>query len=371
MTSSFSEPIAQRRVGLEIELLAPSGRGRSDLAELLARMTGGSVRPAFHYDSEISLHPEVSVFHNLSPALEVVGDSGELVATLRDDSSIVEDLRGTRAVGGLTGTGPMRVVSDDRRLLRLLASQFDSARFNPDAVVRAASALDLIVVDLDDERLKLHDRDGETVALTGPIPAARGRVAEVVSPPLTRDNLRPWLDLIAEAASRERCTVPVEGATHLHFDAEPFGRPDRFGRLVEWFDVHFDKLRQHYQTNERCRTLGPFDRAFVELSRNVGTRCDVSSWQAVKEDLFRLHRTGFGDVNLVGVLHPVPPKPTIELRFLPVSMDLRAVEKWALELGGVLDGLAAGRWSDGSADDLSLDAVLGEARRLDSLGPSA
>ncbi|HMV69824.1 MAG TPA: amidoligase family protein, partial [Myxococcota bacterium] len=107
-------------LGVEIELLAPRGRSRRDLAEAIAAREGGRVEPMFHLDSEPSKVPGKPIFHNLGPAFRTVGPRGWL-ARVTDDLTLQDDLdRAARPVPGWH-----RIVSDDPRLLRLIARHAD------------------------------------------------------------------------------------------------------------------------------------------------------------------------------------------------------------------------------------------------------
>ena len=53
------------KTGFEIELLAPRGKTRADLAHALAEKHGGAVKRVFYPQSEPSLAPGVQVFENL------------------------------------------------------------------------------------------------------------------------------------------------------------------------------------------------------------------------------------------------------------------------------------------------------------------
>jgi hypothetical protein len=57
----------ESRVGFEIELLAPRGATRADLACAVAAAVGGEVALAFHRDSEPSAVPGMGAFHHLTP----------------------------------------------------------------------------------------------------------------------------------------------------------------------------------------------------------------------------------------------------------------------------------------------------------------
>ena len=75
-----------------MELLAPAGADRQDLADALAARCGGSVRRSFHLDSTPSPVPGIGVFRHLSPAFDVVGPDDAAVARLVDDITIEADV---------------------------------------------------------------------------------------------------------------------------------------------------------------------------------------------------------------------------------------------------------------------------------------
>ena len=82
----------QWRVGFEIELLAPRGASRRDLAEALAGLVGGKVQRIFYPQSELSQVPGMQAFENLTLGFDALDDEGELVARCVDDVTILEDL---------------------------------------------------------------------------------------------------------------------------------------------------------------------------------------------------------------------------------------------------------------------------------------
>ena len=74
------------RLGLEIELLAPPGKSRQDLALAIAAAYGGSVVRFFHPQSEPSLVPGTPVFHNLTLGFKVLNADGNWVGSISGES---------------------------------------------------------------------------------------------------------------------------------------------------------------------------------------------------------------------------------------------------------------------------------------------
>jgi hypothetical protein len=74
--------------GFEIELLAPKGSSRRDLADRIAEHVDGRVRTCFYPQSEPSLVPNLPVFENLILGFDVLDTQGERVALIVDDLTI-------------------------------------------------------------------------------------------------------------------------------------------------------------------------------------------------------------------------------------------------------------------------------------------
>ncbi|WP_414586665.1 amidoligase family protein [Scytonema sp. PCC 10023] len=114
-------PSLNWKIGFEIELMAPLGLSRQDLAELIASVSNGLVRRVFHPQSEFSQVPGTPLFHNLTLGFEVLNQQGSLIARCVDDLTLVEDLDKTQQ----PKPGWYRIVSDDTRLLQLITGQAD------------------------------------------------------------------------------------------------------------------------------------------------------------------------------------------------------------------------------------------------------
>ena len=128
-------PALRRRIGFEIELMAPAGLDRRSLAVELAGRFGGRLQPVWHHDSEPSLVPELGRFLHLTQGFEVRRADGSPLCTLVDDVTLVAGLDPRAA----PAAGWFRVLSDDPRLLRLLARHSDPGGTLSDAVDAVAT----------------------------------------------------------------------------------------------------------------------------------------------------------------------------------------------------------------------------------------
>jgi hypothetical protein len=131
MAVPLSNPVVSNwRCGFEMELMAPAGRTRADLAHTLASACGGTVRRVLHADSEPSLVAGKPVFQNLTLGFEALDAGGALVARCVDDLTLQHDLDRHAA----PRAGWWRVVSDDERLIRILARFLDAEADLPAAL---------------------------------------------------------------------------------------------------------------------------------------------------------------------------------------------------------------------------------------------
>src|SRR6185369_16195929 len=86
-------PTLRRRIGFEIELMAPAGLSRRNLAVELAGRCGGRIHPVWHHDSEPCLVPGLGRFLHLTQGFEVLRADGSLLCTLVDDITLLDDLQ--------------------------------------------------------------------------------------------------------------------------------------------------------------------------------------------------------------------------------------------------------------------------------------
>lgn len=297
----------RRRTGFELELLAPRGSSRLALAEALAGRCGGRVRPVWHQDSEPSLAPRLGRFLHLTQGFEVRSPSGDLRCTLVDDVTIVADLDPTAAAL----PGWHRVLTDDPRVLRLLARASDPAG-SLETVLDPAGALWGEPVERHGNIWRLESA-GATVALATTAGGERERPCEIVTPPLVDGHETALEDLLGPARELG-FTVPQEAAVHVHLDGEPFRNSRALANVVRLFSYWREPLRQVLGTNPRCRRLAPLPDELVAAVHGDPSREELVA-AAASGGL-----TKFYDVNLTQVLLDDPVRDTIEVRILPGTL---------------------------------------------------
>jgi hypothetical protein len=317
--------VLHRRTGFEIELLAPVGSSRRELARELAARRGGQVRPVWHHDSEPSLVPGLGRFLHLTQGFEVVDAEGALVCTVVDDVTLVADLdQRTRPVAGW-----YRVLTDDARLLRLLA-----ARIDPGAPIEESldpiAALWGVRVNRHNEVLQLDDSAGATIALAAPQGGGRERGSEVITPPLTADH-EAAIDDLLRVARDLGFVVPTEAAVHVHLDGAPFRSAPALANVVRLFGLWRPALHSLLGTNPACRRLGPLPAPLVQAT--AGT----PSYEELRAAATAGGITKFFDVNLTALFAKNPPRDTLEVRILPGAIDARDVVRGAAIVEALLE----------------------------------
>jgi hypothetical protein len=298
-----------RRTGFEIELMAPPGLSRRTLARDLAARHGGQVLPVWHHDSEPSLVPGLGRFLHLTQGFEVRRPDGTLLCTLVDDITLTADLNPRTP----PPPGWFRILSDDRRLLRLLARHSD-----PGGTLRAAldasARLWATKVQRHEDVYSLEDESGTTIALAAPQGGERERPCEIITPPLSADHAQALEDLLIPARELG-FTIPQEAAVHMHLDGAPFRQPRALANVVLLFAHWRETLRTLLQTNPACRRLAPLPEQLVRAAAGNPTYEDLQT-AAEQGGL-----TKFFDVNLTQLLSDTPLRDTIEIRILPGAIE--------------------------------------------------
>jgi hypothetical protein len=302
-----------RRTGFELELMAPPGRSRRTLAEDLAGRCGGQVRPVWHHDSEPSLVPGLGRFLHLTQGFEVRRGDGALLCTLVDDVTLLAGLDPAAPAP----PGWFRILSDDPRLLSLLAAHSDPGGALPTVLDATARLWGSAVQRLGDV-YRLDDAGGATIALAAPQGGERERPCEVITPPLTGDH-RAALEELLDPARELGFTVPDEAAVHLHLDGAPFRDPHALANVVRLFAHWREPLRTLLQTNPACRRLAALPEPLVKAADGGGSTADL---RRAAEDG---ELSKYFDVNLVQLLTDAPLRDTIEVRILPGAIDADAV----------------------------------------------
>ena len=302
------------RTGFEVELIAPPGGDRRALAEEIARRCGGGVGTTFHTDSEPSLVPGMGHFWHLTQGFTVRDGDGAPVCDLVDDITITTGLdRDAPAEPGW-----FRVLSDDRRLLRLVDASTDPASSLEDVLAPVAALFGTDVQVLGAAR-RVLDASGATVAMAAPLPGERQRPCEIVTAPITTDHAAR-LEALLGPARDLGFTVPHEGAAHLHVDGAPFRSPHAFANLVRLFGHWRAPLRALLSTNAACTRLAALPSELLDL---VGR--PAQDWAGLQRAAAQTGLTKYYDVNLTALLVDQPSRDTVEVRILPSGVHAAGV----------------------------------------------
>lgn len=356
------DPKIAWKVGFEVELLAPRGRSRRDLALALAG-PGGSVRTFWHAQSEPSEVPGLPIFHNLTAGYEAIDAGGRPLARLVDDLTLQDDLERSAP----PQPGWYRIVSDDPRLLRLIARSADPD-LPPERALAPLAALFAGRLEAGaGGMVKLVDEVGASVGLAAPLPGERERGCEIVTPPYLAGH-GVALDELLSAARGLGFLVPAEAAVHLHFDAGPLTEAGRLRGLVRLWTENAEILRTLLETNPRCRRLGPWPEALLALVEEPGF--EARPWSEVQPRLAASNLTKYCDLNLRNLALGTPDKHTVELRVLPGTLRSEPILQAAALFEALLRAstaavpFAAPRpWSRRAAEALLVRLPLAEDQR--------
>ncbi len=320
------------RVGTELELLAPVGMSRATLAHEVARVIGGTVVAGWHLDTEPSAHRSIEVFQHLTAAFDVLDGNGERYLRVVHDVTIHSDLN----VKAPAVDGWYRVVSDDRRILRMVEPFLPATGLGDDDISAVAGRFAL-GHETRNGMTRFFDSSGASVAMITGDRGEKQRVAECISPPLVDDHGQ-WVEVVVGTADRLGFTVPAEGATHFHYDAELFAQPEAFARLVTTFGHDLDSIRRAVGTNPNCRRLGPLPQSLVDLVEDPAY--DRLTWDEVAAKARTIDGvTKFADVNVLNLVAQQPKLPTVEFRMLPASIDPARLAALRTAVDGIVDGL--------------------------------
>jgi len=203
------------RVGVELELMAPAGRTRRDLAVALAG-AGGLVEPFFHPQSEPSLVEGMTVFETLTLGFRALDSAGRPVASCVDDLTLRDRLDPTAPAR----PGWYRIVSDDLRLLHLVRRLAEPTEGAHAAVLPTAAVFGTRPTPGPGGMWRVVDEIGSPVCIAAPVPGERERPCEIVTPPIEPDaNFEATITRLLKTAVSLGFPVPTEAATHLHLDA--------------------------------------------------------------------------------------------------------------------------------------------------------
>lgn len=317
------------KIGFEIELMAPRGLSRQDLAELIAQQHDAGVRRVFHPQSEPSQVPGTPLFQNLTLGFEVIDRQGRLIAKCVDDLTLQDDLDKAQK----PKPGWYRIVSDDTRLLQLVNSQANPADSLTTVLKPIASLFSTYPEAGPGGMVRVADNTGNPIAIAAPLPGERERPCELITPPIDT-NHGDCLEVLLSAARTLGFTIPAEGATHLHFDAVPLCSAKVFAHLVNLLWTHGENLKRLVGTNSRCRRLGMWDQELLVLI-NESDFCELS-WFDAKARLAKVELTKYCDFNIKNLIHVIPDKFTFEARIFPSFLHTQSLIEVAALMEAIL-----------------------------------
>lgn len=295
-------------MGLELELLTPKGHTRVSFARALARRVKGRVEFGFKYFSEGTL-PDGRPLCRLSLAARVVEPDGRVLVTLVDDNTIRDGLAAKPAGRTLHATDDLR--------LALLAERVCWSDSEHARLEQLEALFDGFVEDG-----TLHDAFGNPLVITLNEPRSWHRVCEVVTRPLDGNReRRSVVDAVLATAKALGCTLPSTAALHAHYDAAPWRDVKRLSRLVMEHAAYRDAWWAELTPNPGCLKLAPFPADLVRVAERSG-RVGFSTFAAA---LRLAGATKACDLNVLGVIEPHPRQPTLEVRCLPMSLEVDAL----------------------------------------------
>lgn len=303
------------RVGLEIELMAPRGSSRQALAEAIAAAHGGSVSRVFYPQSEHSQIVGTPVLENLTLGFEVRDAQHQAIAWCVDDLTLQADC--DRSCPPQPGW--YRIVGDDIRFMQVISRLSDANLPLAEVLQPVANALGLELQQGPKGMVKLADDLGPPIAIATPLPGERERPCELITPPLTYEQL-PQLETYLQIARQLNFYAPVEGATHLHFDAAPLCSAPAIRNLVNLLWAFGPTLKGLVASNPQCQRLGLWPSELLTLVQ-APDWSDLP-WNQARERLKTVPLTKYCDFNLKNIVYAPRQKHTFEVRILPVHLTL-------------------------------------------------
>lgn len=306
--------IDPQKLGVEVELLAPLGSDRKQLAQAIAAKLAGSVQAFFHLDSEPSKVAGKPVFYHLTQAFEVFDVEGKPITQCVDDIT----LQNTLEKSTKPRPGWYRILSDDVRFLRLAMEHAKA----DDPIEKSLNKLaELFGVEADAAEggvYRVADKTGASIALAAPLPGERERPCELVTMPMEIDD-NDTLPILLCCADDLKFQIPEEGATHLHFDGAAFASTSAFLKTARFLHQYRLVLRRLLDTNLNCRRLGDWPHDFLELIET--DELESLSWLELRQRLSKTSINKYCDFNLRNLIYDVPDKHTLEIRILPATLN--------------------------------------------------
>lgn len=319
-----------KTIGVEVELLAPQGLTRYDLAVAIAKRIKGSVHRFFHADSEPSKVPNQPLFYHLTPAFEVRDTNGKWLARFVDDVTLRTGLNPQAPAK----TGWYRIVSDDARLIELIKQNTPADATLEDSLSTVGWLFSTEPVKNEGNVYRLATLANEPIALAAPMPGERERACELITAPLPYDNYAETLALFLQQANQLGFLLPKEGASHFHFDGDAFTSASVLAATMNRLHQQRLSLYQQLNTNRHCTRIGTWSEAVLDTIN--ADDFNKLSWSQARERLAEQKISKYCDFNIRNLVYPHPDKHTFEVRILPSSLDIEQFKEWQRVLHQVL-----------------------------------
>jgi len=298
-------------------------------AAAVAAEHGGSVGIILHQDSEPSAVPGQALFYNLTPGFEALDGDSDLILRCVDDLTLQHDLnRQARPRPGW-----WRILSDDERLLRLIALHTDPTLPLPEALAKLAPMFHGSLLGAPGGVYRLLDSAGAPLALAAPLPGERERPCELITPPLSADHAAR-IEVLLSKARDLGFSIPLEGATHIHFDAEGLCSAPVIANLVNLLWAWGPRLRQLCATPPHFRRVGGWPKELHECVNQPDFRS--LPWPEAQARLRALEPSKYCDFNLKNIAYGRADRLTFEARIFPAYTDTQPVIAAAALFEGVL-----------------------------------
>ena len=320
MNQAPDDLIAPKTIGVEIELLAPVGSDRKQLALAIADAIGGRIEAFFHLDSEPSKVKGKPIFYHLTQAYKVYDASGNPLLSCVDDITLQETLEKSKQAK----PGWYRILSDDVRLLRLITQQSNASDPIDSVLGRVASLFGVAAEAAAGGVYRVTDETGASIALAAPLPGERERPCEVVTS-LLPSNKTDCIGDYLKIADQLSFSLPKEGATHLHFDGVAFDNSLAFVHVARFLHEYRLVLRRLLGTNLNCRRLGDWPHDFISILQEPDL--ERLGWDDLKLRLANTKINKYCDFNVRNLIFPTPNKHTLEVRILPSTLDGEYVQR--------------------------------------------
>jgi hypothetical protein len=321
------------RVGLELELLAPVGQTRDDVANAIAARARGRVLYGLKHAVEGELAPGKPKCR-LSLACRVLDERGEWLCDVVDDTTIRAFVKGAPPAESSTGGRAASIVCDDTRFAKWLEKRsFGPSKELAERVRPLAEAFEATLVD--GFPGQVIDPWGHVLAMAVEDDAKHERVVEIVTRPLTDERDAVLAELLESA---RECTVPEEGALHVHLDAEPWRDTAKLTRMIRGWNEERDQIIAQLKPNPNARKLGAFPERVERAAREIPPS---TPWSVCAAALGLAGAVKACDVNLLGVIEKHPVQHTLEIRCLPMSLSAAEISRSVDDAIALLDELSA------------------------------